>query len=364
MNILHIYKDYSPVLGGIENHLRMLAERQAAAGHAVTVLVTNPGGQRRREVIERVEVLRLPRLGTVASTPLSVGFPGAIRRMAPDITHLHFPYPVGELGQLLGGRGRPYVVTYHSDVVRQQAVLRMYMPVLNRVLDGAARILPTSENYIRSSPFLRARRERCSVVGLGVDPRRFSGAGSLVAPAEIPTVLFVGRHRYYKGVDDLIRAMVGVRARLLVGGDGPMRAHWERLAAEVGLGARAVFTGEVSDADLPGLYASADVFVLPANSRAEAFGQVLLEAMASGLPCVTTELGTGTSFVVRDGETGLVVPSHAPEALRIAISDLLEDPGRRAGMGAAGRTRVLDAFTPERMVARVQGIYEEVLHAS
>ena len=357
MRILHIYKDYHPVLGGIENHVRTLAELQAGAGQAVTVLVTNPGGQPPRVRIGGVDVVRLPHLATVASTPLSLGFPAAIRRLAPDITHLHFPYPVGELGQLLGGRGRPYVLTYHSDVVRQRALLRLYRPLLERFLDGARRILPTSENYMRSSEFLNQRSDQCSVVSLCVDPERFEDAEPLLPPVEVLTILFVGRHRYYKGVDDLLRAMVGLNARLLIGGDGPERAAWERLAGELGLGDRVLFLGEVPDADLPGLYASADIFALPANSRAEAFGKVLLEAMAAGLPCVTTELGTGTSFVVRDGESGLVVPPRNPEALRIAMETLLVHPRRRDAMGAAGRSRVLADFTPSKLYDRVLAVY-------
>jgi rhamnosyl/mannosyltransferase len=216
---------------------------------------------------------------------------------------------------------------------------------------------------MRSSEFLAGRRDRCSVIGLCVDAQRFSGAQPMFPPVAVPTLLFVGRHRYYKGVDDLIRAMIGMRARLIVAGDGPERAAWQRLAGELGLGERVVFVGEVKDADLPGLYAAADVFVLPANSRAEAFGQVLLEAMAAGLPCVTTELGTGTSEVVRDGATGLVVSPRDPDMLRIAITRLLDDPEKRTAMGRAGRTRALAEFTPQILLENVLQVYGSVVSA-
>ncbi len=92
--------------------------------------------------------------------------------------------------------------------------------------------------------------------------------------------------------------------------------------------------------------------------RAEAFGIVLLEAMASGLPCVTTELGTGTSFIVQDGITGFAVPPGEPGALASAIHRLLEDPDLREQMGAAGRERVLKEFTAARMVRRVERVYQ------
>ncbi len=362
MHILHIYKDYAPVLGGIENHIRTLAELEAAAGHRVTVLVTDPGGLPERETLNGVEVQRLPRLATVASTPLSLSFPSAIRRAGPEITHLHFPYPIGEVSQMVAGRGRPYVVTYHSDVVRQRSILFFYRPILKRFLHGAARLMPTSQNYVETSPFLSPLRERCTVIPLCVEAEPFADPAPLIAPKGSPTLLFVGRHRYYKGLDVLLQALPGLDARLLVGGDGPMRAAWEALAGELGLGERVRFLGEVDDEDLPGLYASADIFVLPAVSRAEAFGKVLLEAMASGLPCITSELGTGTSFVVQHGVTGLVVPPRDPQALKEAIQTLLDDPEARRRMGEAGRERARREFSPALLLDRVMGVYEQVLN--
>jgi len=346
-----------------------LAELEAAAGHDVTVLVTNPGGHAPAETINGVHLIRLPRLATVASTPLSLHFPTAIRRQRPDVTHLHFPYPIGEVGQMLGGRGRPYVITYHSDIVRQKTLLRLYAPLLRRVLRGAARILPTSQNYIATSPWLRPLADKCTVIPLSVDPAPFANPIPLIPPDGRPTLLFVGRHRHYKGVDDLIRAVNGLNCRVLIGGDGPLRSQWEELARGLGLAAQVQFVGEVGDADLPGLFASADIFVLPASSRAEAFGKVLLEAMAAGLPCITTELGTGTSFVVQDGVSGVVVPLRPcsgqaprdPRALREGIESLLGDADKRREMGRAGRARVLREFTEEMLLTRVMGVYEEVL---
>lgn len=363
MKILHVYKDYYPVVGGIENHIRALAEAQARDGHQVTVLVAGHGRETTRSSLGGVAVIRAGRLATLASTPLTLGLGAALRAESPDITHLHFPYPVGEIAHLAAGRGRPYVITYHSDVVRsnQQIILRLYLPVMRYLLRRAGRVLATSPNYVVSSPHLKRIANRCLVVPLGVNPRPFLSAAPSLPRSDLPTLLFLGRHRYYKGLDDLIMAMTEIRARLLVGGDGPMRPQWERLAAQAGLAERILFTGEVSDAALPGLYASADLFVLPANVRAEAFGAVLLEAMASGLACVTTELATGTSYVVQDGVSGLVVPPRNPRALAEAVQRLLTDEPLRRQMGAAGRARVLREFTLTQMAGRIEAVYRLAL---
>jgi rhamnosyl/mannosyltransferase len=358
---LHLYKDYFPVWGGIENHIKTLAEAQAAAGHQVTVLVTNPGREPGRVRLNGVEVIRAGRLATVASTPLSLSLPLWLRRQSPDITHLQFPYPLAEISQLLAGRTRPFVISYQSDVVKQQRILRLYEPLLRRVLARADRIIASSPNYIASSPYLRPLVDKCTVVPPAIDAQPFLSADPLFSPPAQPTLLFVGRHRYYKGVDDLIKAMRSVRARLLIAGDGPMRSAWEALARQLNLEERVHFLGNVGPGDLPGLYAAADVFVLPSNSRAEAFGIVLLEAMAAGLPCITTELSTGTSYVVQGGVTGFVVPPRSPYELAQAINGLLADSELRRTMGAAGQRRVLREFTVEKMAARIEAVYREVL---
>jgi rhamnosyl/mannosyltransferase len=139
---------------------------------------------------------------------------------------------------------------------------------------------------------------------------------------------------------------------------------WEKLARRLSVIDKVHFVGEVSAVDLPRFYASGDAFVLPSSARAEAFGKVLLEAMASGLPCVTTDVGTGTSFVVQDGVTGLVVPPCQPDVLADAINRLLVDPEMSKRMGEFGRKRAVDDFSITGMVSHVESIYRQVLAES
>jgi len=378
LNILHIYKDYFPVLGGIENHVRLLAEGQAARGHQVTALITNPDGLRTTAIDEAgVRVVRAGRLATVASTPLSLALPWQLARARPDVVHLHFPYPIGEVSQWLLRRGRATVLTYHSDVVRQARILRLYRPLLARVLKETAALIVGSPQ-MRNSAYLAPHQAKVRLIPYGIPLARFRGrpaatemarvaerylttgpANTGAAPA--PRLLFVGRLRYYKGLDTLIEALPALRpARLLVVGAGPMAEPWQTLTRAVGVPDRIAWLGEVPDADLPALYHLADLFVLPASHPSEAFGLVQVEAMAAGLPVVCTELGTGTSYVNQDGITGRVVPPRDPGALTSAISDLLADPALRARMGAAARARATE-FDLDLMVDRVLALYTDLL---
>lgn len=375
MNILHIYKDYYPVLGGIENHVRVLAEAGVARGHALTVLVTSRNRHTQREELNGVKLIKTARWVNISSAPISPAMFWEARHAgrAADIVHLHFPYPLGELAHLFNGSRAKTVITYHSDIVRQKTLRTVYQPFLWRILRKADRLIATSGRYIDTSPYLSQFKPKCTIIPLGtnvdqfakVDPARAAARRrQLQQHAAEPLLLSVGRLRYYKGLDDLIRALPTIpQARSIIVGSGPMEADWKELARAVGVADRVTFTGEVPDEDLPLYYAAADLFVLPANARAEAFGTVIVEALAAGKPVISTEVGTGTSWVNVDGQTGLVTPPHDPPALARAINALLADEGLRRRLGRAAQARAYREFTVERMIDRVYGEYASLIRS-
>ena len=375
MKVLLLYKDYFPVIGGIENHIRLLSRGLRAEGVDARVLVTNTGPATLHETIDDVPVTKTGRQAHLLSTPISLPFFAEVRRQAAaaDIIHLHAPYPPAELAQLLLGRDKPAVISYHSDIVRQRRTGQLYAPLLRKVLDRAALVAASSPVYIESSPFLRRVQEKCRVIHYGIDLDRFIHVSSQVQAGaqrlrdrfpDRSLLLFIGRLRHYKGVDILIRAMRLVNAHLLIIGTGPMQAAWQSLAHDERLIDRVSFLGSCSDEESLAARYAADLFVLPSTNRAEALGIVQLEAMACAMPVVCTELGTGTSYVNRNGETGLVVPPNDPQALAAAINRLLEDPALRAQMGSQGRKRVQKKFSIEAMVRNTITLYQEAIQGA
>lgn len=373
MRILHIYKDYFPILGGIENHIRLLAEASAKRGHEVTALVTSLDRVTRSETLNAVKLVKTARWLNISSAPLSPAMFGRARTLGreADIVHLHFPYPLGEMAHLFSNTSAKTVITYHSDIVRQKFLLILYRPFLWRILRRADRIIATSPRYIDTSPFISRFREKCSVVPLGIDVNRFAHVDGVKVQAlrtklqknpDSLLLLGLGRLRYYKGFDTMIRALQSLHSmQFVLVGSGPMENEWRQLAQSLGVSDRVTFAGEVSDADLASYYQAADLFVLPANARAEAFGAVLAEAMAAGLPCVTTEVGSGTSWVVQDGVTGTVVPPRDPRALAEAIERILGDGDTRSKMSHAAAQRARHKFDEQMMIERVLDIYRSLL---
>ena len=212
LKVLQVYKDYyPPVFGGIEQHLSLLC-RTIRSYCNVRVLVS-AGGELRtyREVVDGVEVTRVGEVARVASAPISPTMPFHLAHMKSDIYHFHFPNPTGDVSYWLSGAKGKIVVTYHSDIVRQSTILPLYRPFLHRLLDRADAILATSPQYVESSEYLRPFKDKCDIVPLGIDLRRFETSPQIEeravawrAEMKVPFVLFVGRLRYYKGLEVLL----------------------------------------------------------------------------------------------------------------------------------------------------------------
>jgi rhamnosyl/mannosyltransferase len=368
MRVVHLFKDYfPPTPGGIEQHMQLLCTRLAR--HLdVTVLVPSRSRRRVEERLNGVQVLRVPEFGRYASVPLCPTMPHELARLGADLVHMHFPNPMGDLAYLIAARWLPLVVTYHADIVRHQALLPFYRPLLTRTFAAAKRIILTSPDYVASSRLLSRYGDKCRIVPFGIDPEGFALRDGEEAEVEQwrasyrdRIVLFVGVLRHYKGVDVFLHALTRLQAHAVIVGEGPMAQEWRHLAERLGVADRATFLGKISDAERRILLHACEVLVLPSIDRREAFGIAQLEAMACGKPVVSSDLPTGVRFVNRDGETGLLVPPGNPEALAAAVSRLLTDSTLRMRLGQTARERVIRDFSVERMVKQTIEVYSQLV---
>jgi rhamnosyl/mannosyltransferase len=364
VRVLGIGKFYPPEYhGGLESVVVTLNAELVRRGIPVTYVVSRVRGAGRTDEVGGVRVVRVASGGTLLSQPLSPGLPAAVRREPGDVVHLHHPNPLGDLAALTDRR-RPLVITQHSDVVRQQALWPLYGWAVRSAFARARFIAIGSAQLLATSRELRGFEPKARVIPFGIDAARFALTPAVATRAAAlraswggeHVVLGVGRLVRYKGFDVLIRAMETLSARLVLVGTGPEEARLRALA-----GPRVEFAGRVSEEDLVAHYHAADVFCLPSLTIAEAFGVVLLEAMACGKPLITTALPTGVSAVNRDGATGLVVPPADVDRLREALRALLEDGARRRALGLAAR-HVLEAeYTSALMGERYLALYHEAL---
>ncbi len=372
MNILQIFKYYSPHVGGVEKVAQDIAEGLRGETR-MKVLASHEDFKTRTERINGIDVTRAGRVATYFSVPLAPRFPFLMRRMArdADILHFHLPYPLADVSHLLARPHGRVVAWWHSEIVKPKQLSRLYRPLLKRFLHRTDRIIVAAPQLVDKSPFLSQFREKCRVIPIGIDTERFRMTAQIEEKirqirercgSEI--VLFVGRLIYYKGVDFLIQAMAdGARRNttLLVVGEGPLRPGLEAAVREKGLQDRVLFLGKVPDDELTGYFHACDLFVLPSVANSEAFGIVQLEAMACGKPVISTDLPTGVPFVNLHGRTGLIVPPADSPALAGAMAALLDNRTLAARYGETGRQRVQSEFTVNVMVKRVLELYRDVM---
>ncbi len=365
MRILELGKFYPPVRGGMESTLEQICLGLRRRGHRVLALVSADERRASASYRKGVAVWRLGRCGQIASSPVNPGLARALRRarsqFRPELVHLHLPNPAVAVGWLLFGDPElPLVVSYHSDIIRQRRLASLLEPLRQRVLTRARRIVVSSEDLKRSSRSLAAHRERCIVIPWGIDVETIlpGGAPSRESLPFPRYFLFVGRMVYYKGLDVLLAALKGENMSLVVVGEGPLRARWEKQTRRYELGDRVYFAGDVSPQALDKLYRGCVAQVLPSTAPSETFGLVQLEAMARGRPVVAARASGGVASVQEDGITGLLVPPAEVDSLRSALKTLWDDPRRAESMGQAARKRVVAHFDQGQRMRQLARVLE------
>ena len=380
-------KFYPPASGGIETHVQTLARAQAQLGLAVTVLCVNHGDRQGRDVTWRalaatptatqsdgvVRVERLGRRASLARLDLCPALPWRLWRIGPehcDLLHLHVPNPTMLLSLFLARPRVPWVISYHSDVVRQQALLRLQRPFENWVFRRARAILAASPDYFRGSCYLQQFAGKVAVHPYGIDldahlhprPEALRCAEQLRAAHGEPLWLSVGRLVYYKGLHNAIRALARVPGKLMIVGDGPLRGDLEGLARREHVADRVVWRRNLDQDELIGAYHAATALWFPSNARSEAFGFVQVEAMACGTPVINSAIpGSGVAWVSRDGESGLTVPVDDWGGLAHAANRLWHDGELRQRLGQHAQQRAVQEFGVERMALRMLHVYRQAL---
>ncbi|ART47151.1 glycosyltransferase [Acidovorax carolinensis] len=374
MRVLQFGRFWNAQHGGLERHVALLAQGLAAQGVEVVNLVAATGRMGSDETQGAYRLVQAPSFGMAYGTAVSPALPLkalALHREQPfDLFHLHLPDPLSHLTSMLLPGNVPRVLSWHSDIVRQKRLLRLYQPFLSRLVRQADALVVATQAHFDSSTQIPddvplARRHvipyGLDYTPLQLDTRTMALRDELRRRARGRGLVFaMGRHVYYKGFEVLIDALVHTDAYLVLGGDGPLRAQLEQQAAAMGLSDRMFFSGRIPEEDLAAYFHACDLFCLPSVEPSEAFGLVQLEAMACGKPVVCTQLGNGVNVVNVHGQTGFAVPVRDPVAFGQCIARLLKDDALRHQLGAQA-LRHTEQYSVPAMTASHIRLYQELL---
>lgn len=358
--VIHCYRTFFPeTQGGLEQAIFEMAG--SSKDCSVLTLADDPVDQEYRGI----SVKKSKRWFSIASCCIGPGLIGRLFTSRAEILHLHFPWPFGDVSYLLAGRGRPLVVTYHSDVVRQKVLGFLYSPIRHLFLSRADRIVATSPEYFETSSVLQRYKSKVEVIPLGLSEDDYPKPCKEVIESFKQSfgnefMLFIGALRYYKGLEFLVRAAPGLPFPVLIAGKGPEEKRLRELAESLGA-TNVHFLGHVDDELKIALLSLCRAVVFPSHLRSEAFGVTLLEGMMAGKPLISCSIGTGTSFVNLAGETGHVIPPADVGALKAAMLDLWEDQQKAEAWGRAARARFESMFTGQKMAKAYGDLYRRVL---
>jgi len=344
---------YPPHIGGIEVHVKTLAEKLKRNGYEVEV-ISSTG---RDEVIHLRRIPSIP----IPYSPIPIFFPD----LDADVYHSHIPAPF--FARRI--KDKPHIITYHNDVVIPERVSGIRIPrfladriekmnkkLVTPVLDRAEIIIATTKSYAEASPILNEYMNKIEIVPNGVDLDRFNGGSDAGKRGAI--VLYLGRLAEHKGLHILIKAMSVVQdvveSVLVVIGEGEDRKAFEFLAKQLGVNIE--FKGGIAYNEVVAWLKKARVLVLPSQSRLEAFGIVLLEAMACKTPVIASKL-PGVIEVARDG--GLIFEDETDLAEKLI--EVLTNESLATSLGLKGRRAVEEKYSWDLILRdRIERIYDAV----
>lgn len=367
MRILHVYRTYFPdSQGGLEEVIRQICLN--AKQHGVESRVFTLSRVARPEPIEREEarVFQAQQTLELASCGMSVSALSAFKTQIEwaDVIHYHYPWPFADVLHLASKVAKPTLVTYHSDIVRQKLLGHIYRPLMNRFLGDVDRIICTSPNYFATSDVLSSFSKKVDVIPIGLTESSYP-TPSTKKTEEVRSAfgsdffLFVGVLRYYKGLHILLDAAQNADLRVVIAGSGPTETDLKKQAKDLGL-RNVIFAGQVDDETKVSLFHLARAVVFPSYLRSEAFGVTLLEGAMYGKPLISTEVGSGTSHVNIDKETGYVVTPGSASELRRVMRTLKNNTSAAEHFGKNARARYTQLFTGELMGARYAEVYNQL----
>ncbi|MDD5473290.1 MAG: glycosyltransferase family 4 protein [Candidatus Methanoperedens sp.] len=369
MKILQTPARFYPYIGGVENYTCYLSRELVKLGHEVKIICANEPKYNKKE-INKIKQKRLEFIGKIANTNITPALPFHILNEDFDVLHTHLPTPWSAdwSAVVSAAKRKPLVLTYHNDIVGRgiaNYIAKTYnRTALKIVLNRASKIIISHHNYIEFSGHLKAYREKIKIVPVGVDIERFKPGDTKVEDTIFFLSLLDEFHRY-KGLEYLLEAMKLVkkeipRVKLKVGGTGKLLGYYKRKAASMGLGNNVEFLGYVPNEKIPWCYRNCNLFVLPSISASqEGFGIVLLEALASGRPVVTTEI-VGMAEDIKKHNTGLVVKPMDTKALADAIIGVMQDKKGVERMGTNGRELVETKYSWMEIAKSIERIYNSL----
>lgn len=373
MKILQLGKAYPPAnLGGVEVVIQLLTEGLNDEGEeyicdslGVNDSYNYKEDQYKNGIIYRTKLI-IKKFSTLFSLQLIIKLQQISKQY--DIIHIHSPDPMSALALWLVNPNSKVVLHWHSDILRQKKLLFFYKPLLNWLLRKSELILATSQNYIDGSEQLKGVIHKCKVLPIGIDVINDKPKTNLIINKFSifegkNIILSLGRLAYYKGFRYLVECGKFLKENeiIVIAGDGEEKELLLEIIKKEELENKVFLVGKVSEEEKNYLFKNAKLFVLSSIYKTEAYAIVQVEALAYGLPIISTKIeGSGVDFVNQNNVSGLVVPICDSLAISNAIYKILENEELYNSFSTNAMLRYEINFTREKMIKKLLDYYNNL----
>ncbi|MFK8302436.1 glycosyltransferase [Capnocytophaga stomatis] len=369
MKVLHIGKFYPPYFGGIEKVNYDIVEGLSEQGVMVDVLCFNhKKGQ--EATSNKYKIYRANTLKVIASTPLSLNFIFLLKKIQYqyDIIHIHLPNPMANLAVYLTRPKAKIVLHWHSDIIKQKNILKIYKPLQNWLLKKANKIVITTPTYLEESEALLKYKDKTVCIPIGIDSNEIIIDQAYLRKMKDNykgkrIVFALGRLIYYKGFKYLIDSAKYLPNNIviLIAGEGELEEKLQRQIEINHLKEKVKLIGKISRNQLGSYYALCDVFCLPSVERSEAFGVVQIEAMAFAKPIISTNIkGSGVNWVNQNNISGITIQPKNVKALAESILSILSNEDKYEILAQGAKQRYVELFTKDKMIEKIKNLYIKI----
>jgi glycosyltransferase involved in cell wall biosynthesis len=359
IKILHVSKGFYPeTVGGIETFIDLLSnELKKFCEFGLFCVGTNTRIYKHKNL----KIYKFKKTFEISSCPFSYEALINFKKISSnyDIIHYHYPYPFMDILNLFVFNKKK-ITTYHSDIIKQKFLNFFYFPLKMIFLQSQKFLVVSSKQYLKTSKDLQYFKLKTKIIHFGINLIKVKFNKNLENEKYI---LFLGSLRYYKGLNILLEAAKYINCKIYICGTGIELSSLIALKKKLKL-YNVFFLGYVNDYHKRKLLKNSQLFVFPSNTRAEAFGFAILEAMAFAKPIISCNIGSATSYLNLNNITGFVIKPNDPIMLSKKINFLLDPKNHKIKkkFGLQSLLRVKKYFNSNIMASKYLKIYQTVLN--
>lgn len=370
MKILQLGKFY-PIRGGVEkvmyDLMLGLSESQIQCDMLCASTEDYPAGEIDLNSFAKLYIV--PTKVKFAATMLAPSMIPKLKKIAKnyDIIHIHHPDPMAALALYLSGYKGKVILHWHSDIMKQKSLLKIYHPLQSWLIRRADKIVGTTPVYVDQSSFLQSVKHKLDYIPIGVKPIQANQdlVHQILNKYHGKFLVFsLGRLVEYKGFEYLIKSarFLMDNVQIIIGGKGPLHDYLKDLINQYQVQDKVELLGFISDEDAYAYFVACNTFVLSSIWKTEAFGIVQIEAMSCAKPIITTDiLGSGVNWVNKNNVSGIVVPTCDEESIANAVNSLISSDTLCDKLAKGSFERYNNLFTSQSMVEKCLQVYKIIL---